>query len=440
MAGPSLWTDTRNDGVGNLYVTDYYGVRKIVLATRAVTTSVDGTGAPINFDYPYSMAADAAGNLYFADWNDNTILKVVVATGVTTTFAGATGPAGSADGIGGAARFSAPGALAGDTLLAGAPVKRGSADGTGAAARFNSPSGMALDGAGNLYIADYHNNEIRRMVLATRAVTTLAGTLAGGSADGSGAMASFYGPMDVLSDGAGTLYVADTYNYTVRKLVLATGAVTTFAGAAGQADTVDGTGAAARFGDVFGLASDSAGNLYVADGTNVVRKIVVAAGAVTVTTLAGTPGQYKVVDGIGSAARFSGPGGLASDGAGNLYLTDAGTVRKVVLATRAVTTLAGDPDHSAIVDGIGTAARFSGTGAIACDGAGSLYVADGPTIRKVDIASASVSTVIGSPDRVGVSLGALPASLDVAYGVFVLPTGELAIADYVENAILIAHL
>jgi hypothetical protein len=297
---------------------------------------------------------------------------------------------------------------------------------------------MAVDGTGNLYVADYHNNEIRQIVLATRAVTTLAGTPAGGQADGIGAAASFYGPMDVLNDGAGNLFIADTYNYTVRKLVLATGAVTTFAGAAGQADTVDATGAAARFGDVFGLVGDGAGNLFVSDGTNTIRKIVVATRAVT--TIAGAPQQFTVADGIGAAARFYGPGGITSDGAGNLYVTDAGTVRKIVVATRAVTTLAGAAAQSATVDGVGTAARFNTPGAIAYDGAGSLYVADGQTIRKVDIASATVSTIIGSPDRVGVSLGALPASLNVAYGVFVLPTGELAIGDYTENAVLIAHL
>jgi hypothetical protein len=133
---------------------------------------------------------------------------------------------------------------------------------------------------------------------------------------------------------------------------------------------------------------------------------------------------------------------VVSDGAGNLLVADTGngTVRKIVLATGAVTTFAGKAGETVTVDGMGTAARFTSPGGMASDSAGNLYVADGSTIRKIVLASAAVSTVVGLPDRSGILLGALPASLNVPYDVTVLPTGELVIVDTLENAILIAHL
>src|SRR5262249_12776754 len=159
-----------------------------------------------------------------------------------------------------------------------------------------------------------------------------------GNVDGTGAAARFGGPGSVASDGAGNLYATD--GSTIRKVVIATGAVTTFAGAPGQPCSADGTGTAARFASVVGIASHGAGNLYVADsGNNTIRKIVIATGVVT--TLAGTAYQLGSANGTGAAARFNGPNGIASDGAGNLYATDGNTIRRIVIATGAVTRLAG---------------------------------------------------------------------------------------------------
>ena len=271
------------------------------------------------------MISDGAGNLYVGD--GYTIRKVVTATGAVTT-------------------------------IAGAPGQEGSTDGVGAAARFYGSGGIASDGAGNLYVTDTSNDTIRKFVIATGAVTTIAGKpLYTGSDDGTGAAARFAGPAGIVADGAGNLYVVDMVNCTIRKVVIATGAVTTIAGKAGQYDQADGTGAAARFGYPEGMVGDAAGNLYVADtGNGTIRKVVIATGAVT--TIAGSRGS---ADGTGAAAGFYEPRGIVSDGAGNLYVTDSGnqTIRKVAIATAAVTTIAGAASQSGGADGTGSAARFA---------------------------------------------------------------------------------
>jgi hypothetical protein len=151
-------------------------------------------------------------------------------------------------------------------LLAGGLDGPEDVDGTGAAARFYAPEGVASDGAGNLFVADTGNRTIRKVVIATGAVTTLAGFAGSqGSADGMGAVARFSTPGGVASDGVGNLFVADSWNHTIRKVVIATGAVTTLAGSAGNYGEADGTGAAALFYAPAGVVSDGAGNLFVAD-------------------------------------------------------------------------------------------------------------------------------------------------------------------------------
>ena len=159
-------------------------------------------------------------------------------------------------------------------------------------------------------------------------VTTLAGSAGEASTnDGVGSAARFYFPAGMAVDGAMNLYVADQANYTIRKITPA-GLVTTLAGSPGNYGSADGTGTAARFGifgvygtgGPYGVAVDSAGNVYVADtSNNTIRKVTPAG---SVTTLAGSPGQYGSVDGFGGAARFAYPSGVAVDKAGNLYVAD----------------------------------------------------------------------------------------------------------------------
>lgn len=309
------------------------------------------------------MAVDNTGNLYVADTENQTLRKVTPMGAVTT--------------------------------LAGLAGSSGSSDGTGSAARFNHPVGVAVDGEGNVYVTDNGNSTLRK-VTPGGVVTTLAGLAhvdqfgepVGGDADGTGSAARFNYPRGVAVDGTGDVYVADTINNTIRKVTPA-GVVTTLAGLAGTIGSADGKGNDARFFSPQGLAVDSAGNVYVADTGSVlhshnytIRKVTPAG---VVTTLAGLAGHSGSVDGTGIAARFNEPLGVAVDSAGNLYVTDSrnGTVRKVTPAG-AVTTLAGLVDNSGSADGTGSAARFSFPSGVAVDREGNVYVADNgnSTIRK----------------------------------------------------------
>jgi streptogramin lyase len=264
--------------------------------------SADGTGSAAQFNNPFGVAVDSSGNVYVADKGNYTIRRVTP-DGVVTTLAG----------------------LAGNS---------GSVDGANSAARFRSPSGVAVDGAGNIYVADSSDSTIRQVTPAG-VVTTLAG-LAGrdGNTDGTGGEARFNGPTGVAVDSAGNVYVADYYNYSIRK-VTSGGMVSTLAGLAGSIGSADGTGSMARFNRPTGVAVDSGGNVYVADTLNQTIRRVTPGGMVT--TLAGRgAGIAGSADGTGSAAGFDSPTGVAVDSAGNVYVADFHnyTIRKGSLPLR----------------------------------------------------------------------------------------------------------
>ena len=204
-----------------------------------------------------------------ADTNNHTIRKVVPSTRVVTTVAGLAGNLGSADGL-------------------------------GSQGRFNFPSGVAVDPAGNLYVADTENHTIRQ-ILPSGMVNTLAG-LAGnsGGADGTGSTARFDSPSDLTVDASGNIYVADTDNFTIRKLVPSTGSVTTLAGLAGTSGSADGIGSAVRFFHPAGIAVDSSSNLYVADTNNQTVRV----GLMSIMPAIQTQPQSQTVT-EGSSVQFS---------------------------------------------------------------------------------------------------------------------------------------
>lgn len=278
------------------------------------------------------------------------------------------------------------------TTIAGTAGAIGSADGTGAAARFGVPAGITIDGA-NLFVVDSSNHTIRKIVIATGVVTTIAGT-AGvkGSSNGTGATARFNAPTGITSDGT-NLFVVDTSNHTIRKIVIATGVVTTIAGTAGSDGKKDGTGTDARFFSPSGITKVGT-NLFVTDtSNNTIRKIVIATGEVT--TLAGKAGSYGNSNSNGAGgARFYHPRGITSDGT-NLFVADYlnSTIRKIVIAGGNVTMIAGGARQAGYVDGKGSVARFNFPNGIAING-NSLFVTDSlnNTIRKVQLPASSSSS------------------------------------------------
>lgn len=318
----------------------------------------DGMGSAAQFNQPEGVAVDNAGNVYVADVGNNTIRKITLDGTVTT--------------------------------LAGMAGQRGSTDGTGSAARFSLPIGLAVDGAGTVYVADSGNNKIRK-VTSTGVVTTLTSS-------------GYNRPFGVAVDGATNLYVADSDNNRIRKIT-PVGVVTTLAG--GIFGTNDGTGAAARFYHPQGVALDSATNIFVTDSQNYTIRKITPAGVVT--TVAGIGGQQGISDGIGSAARFSWPNGIAVDGGGYVYVVDQNksTIRRLTPAGL-VTTLAGKPIplgiNNGITDGIGSAVRFNYPSGLALDKAGNIYVGDlqNNRIRRGTPALLFESTLVGPPVSDGI--------------------------------------
>lgn len=376
----------------------------LAAATAAATATATAAAPPLN--QPSGLAWDGAGNLYISETAGCTIRKLVSATGMVTTLAGSSGV-------------------------------QGYQDGTGTAARFHTPARLTLDGAGSLYVAD--GPTIRRINALSGAVTTFAGaTSTSGSSDGIGTAARFFGPSGVAWDGAGSLYVADSSNHTIRKISLATSQVTTVAGTAGVSGFGDGTGAAAMFKNPGGIAADPTGLIWVADtGNNRLRQIVAATGEVTTI---GTQGASQ--DGVGAAVRFQTVQDVASDLSGTVFVADSYSIRKLVVATRTVTTLAGGPFATDPIDGTGTAARFVRPLALTYDPQGALFVTDRSVaagwIRKVNVATQRVTTGVGRK-ATGVQLGALPGGLNQPHGVAAIPGFGLAINDEAEQVVLIAH-
>ena len=314
------------------------------LAGSGVQGIADGTGTNAQFKFPRAVAVDASGNVYVGDDGPyNRKIRKITPSGVVTTLAGST--IGYADGIGAAAKFSDIEALAVDasgnifaadncvirkitpsgvvTTIAGG-VTSGYADGIGTAAKFQSPFGIAVDGLGNIYVADSYNNKIRR-ISPTGVVTTLAGSTQG-YADGIGTAAQFYFPYGIAVDASSNLYVTDTYNDKIRKITPA-GLVTTLAGS--TQGSADGTGTNAQFNRSWGIAVDSSGNVYVGDYGNYKIRKITSSGLVT-TIAGGAVSGYA--DGSGYLALFKSTIGIAIDLSNNLYVGDTENqrIRKII--------------------------------------------------------------------------------------------------------------
>jgi sugar lactone lactonase YvrE len=459
-----------------------------------------GVAAALGVAEPVGVAVDPHGNVYVADFGSDTIdlLAPAAGPGGTTTWtlstiAGISGQPGHADGPLGSSTFNGPAGLAldaagnlyvtdydNDTIrlltpatpggttgwtaktIAGTALQSGHGDGALGAALFDGPSGLAVDGAGNVYVADTRNNTIRLLTPAvpggttTWTVSTIAGTAGQfGYADGALGIATFWNPLGVALDSRGRLYVADSGTSIVRLLMPPTGGATTWtvstiAGSAtappGSADGPGTDGAA--FDNPYGTAVDAAGNVYVADaGGNTIRLLTPPAGSSTswtVSTIAGSALHPGSADGPRSTSEFTEPGLLAVDAAGNLFVADTGngSVRLLKPATvdGATTWTVSTPlkPMAGHTDSAAGTPLFDGPDGVAVDGSGSVYVADtgNSTIRLLTPATAgdtttwTVSTIAGIAGTASAVEGGLgTGTLDRPEGVAVDAYGYAYVAD-----------
>jgi sugar lactone lactonase YvrE len=391
--------------------------------------NLDGVGSEARLGYSNGVAVDAAGNAFVAD-GSNTSIRKITPSGQVTTFAG--GSYGVVDGTGTAAKFASPAGIVIDsagnlfvadqgsrsirkittaavvTTFAGSttfnPTSTAvSVDGTGTAATFRSVSGLAIDSADNLYVADTNNYTIRKITPAG-VVTTIAGDVTGtyptsGPVNGPALSARFVFPRSITVDSANNIYVAESSQ--IRKIA-PDGMVSTFAGQALGGIPQDGVGSAAVFSGLIAIKADTAGNVFAIEGSlyRDIRKITPAG---VVTTFAGvltnTSLDLNPVDGTGAAARFGNPTALTVDATGNLLVMDSGTLRKVT-PSAVVTTLVGKSAQTGSTDGTGAAARFLNMNDMVVDSTGNIFalsmlpVGNNYVVRKIS-AEGVVTTFAG---------------------------------------------
>jgi sugar lactone lactonase YvrE len=468
--------DTENSTIRRLGIDGYVTT---IAGVAGSSGAVDGAGASARFSAPMGIVAGLSGRVYVADTGNHTI-RVISPDGIVRTLGGVAGASGFVDGIGAAARFNRPRAVAADAqglvyvadtdngavrtiddegrvttlagprgpqfvsmdpfgvavapdgvvyvadvahhviqkiqpdgsieVVAGRAGRQGGADGQDGYARFSWPTSLAIDADGVIHVTDAANLAVRAIGTDGSVTTVAGGQTRSGASDGAGTAARFWFPGDVAVDGAGVVFVADPNHHTIRRID-PTGFVTTIAGRAGQRGSADGIGAAARFDSPGGVATGPGGLVYVADsGNDTIRRIAPDG---TVTTLAGQAGEHGYADGVGVAARFARPLGLAVDASGVIYVADRDNDRiRAVRDDGTVTTYAGDPS-------VGLFDRPSDVGV---DADGIVYVAD---------TGHHAIRTIARDGTVGYRVAAIGSPRFIA----VEPGGLMYVADWVEHVI-----
>lgn len=385
---PMTFTDTAGDVYSE--VLSGLGLAPNAALLPGKITTIAGTGTAGNagdtgaattalLDVPSSAVVDGEGNIYLADTANQEIRKIS-SSGVITRVAGA-GTAG----------------YTGD-------------NGAATSAQLSSPTGIAVDGAGNLYIADSGNNCIRFVNAATGAISTYAGSATAGYA-GDGGMAtaaSLSDPTAVAITPAGLLLVADTGNNVIRAIGLRSNVISTFAGTGTAGFAGDGGPAqTAQLSAPAGIAADNDNNVYVSDTAN--QRIRSIAGGI-VSTLAGDGTQGSNGDGAASSTEFSNPAGLAADPAGDVYVADEGNNRIREILDGNVTTLAGTGAAQLSGNsGSSNAATVNAPAGVAVDGSGNLIIADtgNNELRYVNLALSTISFPLTNPGATSTPLAAL---------------------------------
>lgn len=430
---------------GELLVLRNAGLELGTFKDNGAFARLDGVspGFSSMFSVAQGLSVDRSGNIYVANTGDHTICKVSP-TGVVTVLAGTAGQNGYADGVGGAARFSFPTAIAVDsngvvyvadggndlvrkispdgevtTITGGLPAEPGYVDATGDAARFDYPTHVAVDAAGNLYVSDYTNDAVRK-VAPNGAVSTVI------------AAPQIRQPGGLAVDDAGNVFVADSSGRRILK-VTPGGEVSTFSGSGDfySDGTGDGLAAYAVFGRLEALCRAPSGNFYVVD-SNRIRRIDPNG---TVTTLAGLKEEARIVDGQGSAARFFDPLGIAAVDDDTILVSDGSVLRRINAAGE-VTTIAGNLSQLGVVDGIGASARFKSPRGLTVDAAGNVYIAEGVSVIRQMTRGGLVTTIAGAAADYGVADGTeTEVRFNGPFGIAVDAHGNLYVADAGNYAI-----
>ncbi len=470
------------DGSGNVYIADHDNdrIRKVDTSTGNIST-VAGTGTPgfsgdgaaatsAQLNLPYGVAVDDSGNIYIADHDNHRIRKVDASTGNISTAAGG-GPSLGDGGAATSAQLRFPRDVAVDSsgnlyiadtrnyrirkvdassgnisTVAGTATGGFNGDGGAAtSARLALPSGVAVDGSGNLYIADFANHRIRKVDASTGNISTVAGTgTPGFSGDGAVATsAQLDFPSGVAVDGSNNLYIADANNHRIRKVDTSTDNISTVAGTGTRGYSGDGGAAtSARLFSPQKVAVDSSGNLYIVDTFNsLIRKV--DASTSNISTIAGRLKSSSSGDGAAAtSAQLNYPYGVAVDGSNNLYIADANNnrIRKVTASTGNISTVAGTGAHGSSGDGGAAAsAQLNLPSDVAVDSSGNLYIADtfNHRIRKVTASTGNISTVAGTGTAgfSGDGGAAASAQLNRPFDVAVDNSGNIYIADSLNHRI-----
>jgi sugar lactone lactonase YvrE len=346
------FTDTIGRQPGGLAVltpkvaktTPFWPARVTTLAGDGIPGAVDGPAASSRFDDPFGVTIDSHGKIYVADGGDTNRIRTIAPDGTVASFAGS---------------------------------REGFLDGVGSAAAFHTPSALAFDHEGNLFVADTGNHAIRK-IAPDGTVTTVAGNGAPGYADGIGRAAQFNGPVGLAVDDAGIVYVADTYNDRIRRIGR-DGSVTTIAGS-DKPGKLDGAGTAAGFDTPSAIAVATDGTLYVADtGNHAVRRIGADG---TVTTIAVPPEAER-------RPVLRRPVALALTRDGYLYIAASSGGRILQLTPEGEYRALQDADVPPSADGFGPdgTVQLYGPRGIAVERDGSLVVADAQAHRLHRLAS-----------------------------------------------------
>ncbi|MBB5058068.1 sugar lactone lactonase YvrE [Granulicella aggregans] len=514
---------TTLDAAGNLYIADSQNnvIRKVTTDTKVITT-IAGTGiagfsgdggaaTSAQLSFPYGLATDISGNLYFADNGNNVVRRIDARSGVITTIAG--NGAQQASGDGGPATSAGvpfPTAVALDGLgnifiatpssdtirkidaktgtistYAGGGAGISGDGGPATATTLSDPEGIALDGAGNLYIAEMYNNDIRKVTVATGVISTVAGqpvvngqNHAGFSGDnGPASSALLNEPEGMTVDSSGNLYFADSYNLRVRKIASATGIITTVAGNGDQnCNPQSGDGGPAlssSFCYPRSVTVDTAGNLYVTDYSRV--SFVTAPGAPPTaatsapafTLAAGSyagPQTLTISDTAVGAEIYvtldgTEPTALSAAYQGPVTITGSVTVKAIALApgmlpssstsagytilsppTAVLKTIAGNGKYGfSGQDGPAASATLGDLEALALDSAGNIYFSDigNEVVWRISASTGTISVVAGSgtPGRNGDGGAATSAQLYYPQGLAINAAGDLFIADSFNNVV-----